>query len=64
MENAVFLNQRFDLVERVHHGCMMFAAKLTTYLRIAVSREAFAKIHRNLAGDCDRPRVVFGMAVP
>ena len=29
MENTVFLNQRLDLVERVHHGRMMFAAELT-----------------------------------
>jgi hypothetical protein len=48
VENAVGLCQAVDLVNRVHNGRVMLAAKLASYLGKAVFRQPFAKIHSNL----------------
>lgn len=48
VENAIRFRQAVDLVNRVHNGRMMLAAKLASYLGKAVFRQALAKIHSNL----------------
>ena len=54
MENAVFLNERLDLLVRVHHRRVMFAAELAADLGLAMAGQALAQIHRYLARHGDR----------
>ena len=58
VEIAVAFPHRLDLADRVNDRRVMLAAEAPADLGKRCVRELLAQIHRDLAGDCDRFRVV------
>ena len=48
LQSFIGRDLRFDLLNRVHHRRVMFAAEGTTNLRVAMFCQVLAEIHRHL----------------